>query len=80
MKYAREDLSCILASFFFFSNVRSLFDKTDEVSIVLHQYRVDIGFFVETWLRKELPDESVAIEGYSLIRKDRQSLVLVEEA
>ena len=41
---------------FLFSNVRSLFNKTDAVSILLHQHQVDVGLFVETWLKEELPD------------------------
>ena len=57
---------------FLFSNVRSLFNKMDSVSRVLHQHNVNIGFFAETWLNDELPDACVAVDGYQILRKDRK--------
>ena len=55
----------------FFSNVRSIFNKIDEVSLALHQHKVDIGIFVESWLHDQLPDTSVAIDGFHILRRDR---------
>ncbi len=57
---------------FIFSNVRSLFNKTDLITLMMNQHGVDIGFFVETWLREDLPDASISIDGYNLMRKDRK--------
>ena len=49
---------------FLFSNVCSLFNKRDELSLLLHQHQIDIGVFVESWLDNEMPDESVNIDDY----------------
>ena len=54
-----------------FANVRSLFNKTDEVALLLRQHHVPLAFFVETWLHEDVPDEAVAVEGYSVVRRDR---------
>ena len=57
---------------FLYANVRSLFNKIDEASLLLHDRRVDIAIFVETWLHPEIPDEAVSIDGFDLIRQDRE--------
>lgn len=53
------------------ANVRSLFNKIDEIAYLLRQHCIQLAFFVETWLHSDIPDEAVAIEGYSIVRRDR---------
>ena len=58
---------------FLFSNLCSLNNKLEELSILLNQHQIDIGVFVESWLSKDIPDDAVAINGYMTFRKDRDN-------
>ena len=55
------------------SNVRYIFNKIEEVTLLLNQHVVNIAVFVETWLSSETPNDPLIIGGYTLLRKDRQS-------
>ena len=57
-----------------FSNVRSIFNKHDEVSDRLSQFTPDIAMFCESWLDDSIPDAGVAWANYSVLRKDRNRL------
>ena len=37
----------------------------------MHTYNVDIGIFTESWLNDDMPSDAVAIDGYYVLRKDR---------
>ncbi|KAI3359122.1 hypothetical protein L3Q82_002666 [Scortum barcoo] len=56
-------------------NVRSLGNKTDELAALVKTQRENrecsIFCFSETWLHSHIPDSSVEIPGYSLVRGDR---------
>ncbi|KAK0135139.1 putative RNA-directed DNA polymerase from transposon X-element [Merluccius polli] len=56
-------------------NVRSLGNKTDELAALVktqREYReCSIFCFTETWLHLRIPDSSVEIPGFSLVRGDR---------
>lgn len=56
-------------------NVRSLGNKTDELAALVktqREYReCSIFCFSETWLHSHIPDSSVEVPGYSLVRGDR---------
>ena len=56
-------------------NVRSLGNKMDELSALVktqREYReCSLFCFSETWLHSHIPDSSVEVPGYSLIRGDR---------
>lgn len=56
-------------------NVRSLANKADELAALVktqREYRqCSIYCLSETWLHSLIPDSSVAVGGYSLIRGDR---------
>ena len=54
------------------TNARSLTNKMDEISIELKDNDIDIAIVTETWLNSEMPAEAVSIEGYTVIRNDRQ--------
>jgi hypothetical protein len=56
------------------SNVRSLVSKMDEVKLRVSQLHPSIVIFTESWLSDETPDSAVALDGYSVSRKDRNSL------
>ncbi|XP_032423388.1 uncharacterized protein LOC116723007 [Xiphophorus hellerii] len=56
-------------------NVRSLGNKTDEITALVRtqkDYReCSIFCFTETWLHSLIPDSSVEVPGFSLVRGDR---------
>ena len=56
-------------------NLRSINNKTDELaacSPFIHEYRESyVMCFTETWLREDIDDGCVNIDGFSLIRSDR---------
>ena len=54
------------------SNTMSLTPKIDEVAFVMKQNHCDIAAITETWLKETIPDVSVNIEGYQLLRRDRK--------
>ena len=53
------------------SNLRSIGNKFDEVSLKVQNLCPDIAVFTESWLEPDIPDSSVAIQNYSVCRKDR---------
>jgi hypothetical protein len=54
-------------------NARSLFPKFDEISWIVQKSCVDIVCISETWLNDTVLDSDIAIEGFTLLRKDRIS-------
>ena len=51
------------------SNVRSLSNKLDEVEQRLT--RPDVAVLTETWLDEDVPDNSISVSHYCIVRKDR---------
>ena len=56
---------------FFLSNVRSISNKVDELGVVLQKNCIDFAGITETWLNSNIPDSSINIHDFNLIRKDR---------
>ena len=54
-------------------NARSLFPKLDELTALLVTNPVDIAAVTETWLHKDINDNLVSINGYSIHRNVRVS-------
>ena len=54
-----------------FYNVRSLLPKIDNLRILSSVFSPDIICLVETWLDTAILDSEIAIQGYSIIRLDR---------
>ena len=56
-------------------NLRSINNKTDELAACtrfIHEYRESsVMCYTETWLREDIDDGCVNIDGFSLIRSDR---------
>lgn len=56
-------------------NVQSLsarsFSKFEELKLTFTQSKADIICFTETWLDNSIADSMICIEGYQLIRNDR---------
>ena len=52
-------------------NCRSLLPKKDEIYWLVHSTDIDILCITETWLDDAIINEDVYIDGYSIIRKDR---------
>ena len=67
------------------NNVRSICPRDrsmrlDEIeSTLCVSKNVDILTISETWLKKEIPDDDVAIDNYSLFRKDRSETTANED-
>ena len=55
------------------SNPMSLQPKLSEVEEFLLRKNIQIGCFVESWLKPHISDTVVNIEGYNIVRKDRLS-------
>lgn len=57
-------------------NVRSLFNKMDELSALTkmqREYRESsLMCFIETWLNQDVPDSTVTLDGFTLVRADRK--------
>jgi exonuclease III len=54
------------------SNVMSLVPKVDELALVVENHNPDIICITETWLKKQVPDNVVQINNYTLLRRDRK--------
>ncbi|KAK0134629.1 hypothetical protein N1851_029751 [Merluccius polli] len=56
-------------------NVRSLGNKMDKLSVLVktqrEYHKCSVFCFSETWLHSHIPDSSVEVPGYSLVRGDR---------
>ena len=50
-------------------NVRSLFNKIDQIRTMFNGF--DVIIISESWLTPAIPDSSIAIPGYNLVRQDR---------
>ena len=56
-------------------NIRSLLSrhKLDHINILVNQANPDILVISETWLHKDIEDQTVYIQGYNIYRSDRTS-------
>lgn len=55
-------------------NVRSIKNKIDELSVLLHCFNIDVMTISETWLTESIEDTCLSIQGYNLCRADRVHL------
>ena len=53
-------------------NLQSINNKFDLVKIQVKQMKFHVFTFSESWLHQHIPDNMINIEGYNLIRLDRQ--------
>ena len=56
---------------FVHANVRSLLPKRSEISLFLQKTKAAIFAVTETWLDDSVKDGEISVDGYSVIRKDR---------
>ena len=56
---------------FVHANVRSLLPKLPEISLFLQKTKAAIFAITETWIDSSVPNGEINIDGYSVIRKDR---------
>ena len=54
------------------SNTMSLAPKIDEISYFISSNDIDVSFFTETWLKEIVPDDTINITNYKLLRRDRK--------
>ena len=52
-------------------NVRSLFNKLDEIRLLFCKRKIAVVSFSETWLDSSISDSEIEIENYTVVRKDR---------
>ena len=57
---------------FIHANVRSIFHKLSDLKIIANNSRAAVIGITETWLDSSYTDACVAIDGYNLIRRDRE--------
>lgn len=61
------ELSCI------YFNARSIVNKLSELELLITNEMPDIVGISETWLHENIGDNEINFDGYTLIRKDRNS-------
>ena len=54
-------------------NVRSLRKKVEQLKVVVKKYSIDILCISESWLQDTITDGDVAIEDFSIVRRDRRN-------
>ena len=54
-------------------NIRSLLPKIDQIKWFLKQHPIDFLCINETWLTDSIDNAEIFIEGYNIVRKDRNS-------
>ena len=54
-------------------NARSMFHKLPELVYIANKSKAAIISITETWLDSSFPNNSIKIEGYNIIRRDRQT-------
>lgn len=54
-------------------NINRLYNKLDGIRSLLDHFRFDILAISETWLKSDVLDSEINIEGYSICRKDRSN-------
>ncbi len=52
-------------------NCRSLFGKFAEIVHIVDTSQADLAIFVESWLTSSISDNMVELEGFNIIRQDR---------
>ena len=52
-------------------NARSLNQKTDKLAAFMAVNKIDIAAVRESWLHNNIDDDQIAINGYTIYRKDR---------
>ena len=55
-------------------NIQSLKNKIDHLHIFMHFNDIDILCVTETWLKSDIDDNELIINGYNMCRKDRRSV------
>lgn len=53
------------------TNVRSISNKFDEVTVRITDLKPDLAAFTESWLDEETPNASISIPHYNIQRRDR---------
>ena len=54
-------------------NARSIFHKLPELVYIANKFKAAVIAITETWLDSSFPNNSIKIEGYNIIRRDRQT-------
>ena len=54
-------------------NARSMFHKLPELVYIANKSKAAIISITETWLDSSFPNDSIKIEGYNILRRDRQT-------
>ena len=53
-------------------NARSVYNKLNELEILVHNNNSEIVFLTETWFKNNIPDEAINCLGRNLVRLDRK--------
>ena len=67
-----KDITIQCGSSFLHLNVRSLLSKIAEIKLILNKYKgIQMLAVTETHLSTQIHDSEIAIDGYTIFRKDR---------
>ena len=53
------------------TNLRSAVPKLDDLAATMRLHQADICCVTESWGHKDIPDQALTINGYTMIRRDR---------
>lgn len=53
-------------------NIRSLLSKIDTLRIDLLESKIDVLCLTESWLHGRVADSMISIEGFQIVRNDRE--------
>ncbi|KAK2162145.1 hypothetical protein NP493_1538g00003 [Ridgeia piscesae] len=59
-------------------NARSIMNKLDELQCIAVEENPDIICITETWAHKDITDAELNLEGYNLVRNDREDMKEVD--
>ena len=64
----KDDKGEVMVMYF---NARSIVNKHDELELYANEENIDVIGITETWLHEAISDSEMNLEGYTLIRQDR---------
>jgi hypothetical protein len=65
---SKSSLSCL------YFNARSIMNKLDEIELIITDEKLDVVAITETWLSDSVLTSEITVDGYTVLRKDRNDV------
>ena len=59
----------------YYTNIRSLINKRDELKLLIEKSRPDVILLTETWLSSDIDDREIGLPDYAIYRQDRSNSI-----